>query len=58
MMNRSEQEMPPNPNNSYLESYSANGMMRKFQLTNGQRLDSLSLENKGMKNKISRNDFN
>jgi len=30
MMNRSEQEMPPIPNNSYLESNAANGMMRKF----------------------------
>ena len=50
--------MAPIPYNSYLESQSANGMMRKFHLTNGQRLESLSLENKGMKKKISRNDFN
>lgn len=58
IMNRSEQEMPAIANNSYLESQAANGMMRKFHLTNGQRLETLSLESKGIKKKISRNDFN
>lgn len=47
IVNRSEQEMPPLVNNSYLESHAANSMMRKFHQTNGQRLDALSLDNKG-----------